>query len=109
MGAKLSGVRRFASWAEYDAAFQKFDGALSGMKTVHFKDIPWPEFTDSSTSILGVGDPSARKKRLRQALLRWHPDKWAGVLERIASSDRALVGTKLGEVTNAILEEKARI
>jgi hypothetical protein len=62
-------------------------------------------------TISGVGTNESlemRKRKLRAALVRWHPDKWAKVLDCIHESDRAQVVDKVKEVTRRIIEEKKR-
>ena len=47
-----------------------------------------------------------RKRLLRKALLRWHPDKWATVLPRVAAADRSVIADRLSVVTQAIVQQK---
>jgi hypothetical protein len=100
---------RFTSFAEFDAYWSRFESRVNaGARDLHFIDVPWPT---SLVTISGVGTNESlemRKRKLRAALVRWHPDKWAKVLDCIHESDRAQVVDKVKEVTRRIIEEKKR-
>lgn len=103
---RLPTTRRFASWAEHDAAYQVFEKKLSTMASVSVADVPWPPTHD----VLGAPPGSAgRKKALHKALLRWHPDKWAAVLAKVSQQEeRQAMAELLQETTQLILREKQR-
>ena len=98
----------FRSFADFSAAWSTFEKKVSdigsGSKLL-VSDIPWP---DGLVSVSGIsGDTAAEaKKKLRTALLRWHPDKWAPILEHVAEADRAEVIARVKLVTQRLLEEK---
>lgn len=102
----------FASFVEYDAAWSAFEeriregGAAARAPWLQFTDIPWPTGL-SMVSGITVGDsPRDCKKKLRAAMLRWHPDKWAKVMAALEEPSRAAVIAKVQEVTRRILDEK---
>ena len=49
---------------------------------------------------------AARKKKLHRALLRFHPDKWSAVLQKVRVEERAALGTHLQGLTRSILKLK---
>ena len=49
-----------------------------------------------------------RKRKLRAALVRWHPDKWVRVFEAMAVDERVGVVERVQAITRRILDEKAR-
>lgn len=100
---------RFSSFSEFDTYWTRFEQRVSGgARDLNLIDVPWP------TSLVTVSGVSAderleeRKKKLRAALVRWHPDKWCKLLESINECDRAKVIEKVKEVTRRIIEEKKR-
>ena len=100
-------VRTFANWAEYNSAFEAFEARLPTLEAVGLGDVPFPPSHDpAGFSTLGAHATSERKKLLRKALLRWHPDKWATVLPRVIAADRSVVADRLSVVTQAIVQQK---
>ena len=77
--------------------------------TVVAEDIPWPS---EHCSIIGVksGDSAAsKKKKLRQALLTFHPDKFQSrILPKVAEKDRGEVIGRIKGVTQRLMAEKER-
>ena len=111
--------RRFASWSGFDAAFAAFEANLAnvpaGLPSVRLADIPFPPRGDpAGLSEAGVRSgnseeaASGRKKLLRKALLRWHPDKWGAVLGKVREEDKARLGEELAAITQALIREKDR-
>jgi hypothetical protein len=110
---------RFTSWAEYDRAFEGFETSLAsvphGLESVRLADIPFPPAADPaglaeagvSRSTTEEGE-SLRKRLLRRALLRWHPDKWAAVVAKVRAEDKAALAERLGAITQALLKAKDR-
>ena len=41
-----------------------------------------------------------------EALLRWHPDKWAGAIAKVAAEELAPFGERLREITQKVVELK---
>ena len=50
---------------------------------------------------------SARKKAVRAALLRWHPDKFD--LSKFTTEDRDAVADAVADVTRRVVKEKKRL
>lgn len=101
---------RFSSFAEFDAYWARFEQRVSaaGTKDIRITDIPWPT---TLLTISGVSTSDAldvRKRKLKAALVRWHPDKWGKLMDLIHESDRTKVVEKVKEVTRRIIEEKKR-
>lgn len=86
-------------------------------RTLRFSDIPWPvdlggtnghvQLTDLTAPrveefLLGSlsvrSNQTTRKERIRNSLLRWHPDKMTPVLARVVEEDVELVRQGIGEV-----------
>ncbi|KAL1515851.1 hypothetical protein AB1Y20_002466 [Prymnesium parvum] len=66
-------ARRFAAW---EAAFARFEAAEEG--SWRLEEIPWPPKGCSVTGIRAGDSQEVQRLRLKQALLRWHPDKFFG-------------------------------
>lgn len=104
----------FQSFADFSFAWSAFEERLSALlgtqsATILVSDIPWPDFSDGLASVSGTtsSDTAAEaKKKLRTALLRWHPDKWAPILEHVAEADRAEVIARVKLVTQRLLDER---
>merc|ERR1712232_637855 len=98
----------FTSFAEYEAAWASFERKLSAPGSLRCENIPWPT-TLPTVSGVEAQDPTPDKKRkLRAAVLRWHPDKWGPVLARVCEEERAKVVECVKEVTRKILDERRR-
>jgi len=69
-------------------------------------DIPWPNEKFAVSGIVAGDAKPERKKKLRAAMLRWHPDKWAPVMSAVRQSERQAVLRKVQEVTRRILDER---
>ena len=110
------------AWEEYDKAWERIMISIRPVKTFTFRktsfsfaDVPWPVLprhidTDTgNTPLLDLEDITAsaiakflldphrdrnksKREKLRDAMLRYHPDKFEGrILPRIVSDDRARV------------------
>ena len=107
---------KYHSFADFSAAWSSFEkklqlGASSGEASgslghLSVSDIPWPDGLSSVSGTSSSDTPAEAKKKLRTALLRWHPDKWAPILEHVAPADRAEVISRVKLVTQRLLEEK---
>jgi hypothetical protein len=80
-------------------------GGAAPVQELKGADIPWPPAASVSGCTASMGE-AERKKRLRSALLRWHPDKFGRILGRVRAADRAAVLEAVGAVTKRILHEK---
>eukprot|EP00908_Phaeocystis_cordata_P020461 Transcript_3212.p2 GENE.Transcript_3212~~Transcript_3212.p2 ORF type:complete len:421 (-),score=105.91 Transcript_3212:1524-2786(-) len=107
--AAVPSTRRFASWAEHDRAYQEFERKLPQLQAVRVADVPWPPEHDPCGAPAPGAGGGARKKALQRALLRWHPDKWGGVLAKVGpQEERAAMAQMLQRTTQLILKEKEK-
>lgn len=106
--AKAPEGPRFANAAAYEEAWSKFESRAKAGDSVTYFDIPWPLNLPSVSGASPSDATGERKKKLRSALLRWHPDKWAPLMDRVREADRALVTQQVKEVTRRIIGEKER-
>ncbi|KDQ54520.1 hypothetical protein JAAARDRAFT_160547 [Jaapia argillacea MUCL 33604] len=90
---------------------------LTSPSSLSFTSIPWPTYPQPTspaditpTTICNLllsryhSDARCRKDRIREALLRWHPDKFARVLRRVKEEDRADVEEGVGIVVRCLNE-----
>lgn len=90
-------------WEAYE---RKWHVLLATDGPVSFKDIPWPILTCPSSvgelTITAISDflleplkvrvpKETERERIRNSLLRWHPDKLLSVLSRVVASDTEMV------------------
>eukprot|EP00927_Polykrikos_kofoidii_P073234 TRINITY_DN69295_c0_g1_i1.p1 TRINITY_DN69295_c0_g1~~TRINITY_DN69295_c0_g1_i1.p1 ORF type:complete len:431 (+),score=76.76 TRINITY_DN69295_c0_g1_i1:32-1324(+) len=108
--AEATAEPRFTHFGAWENAWSTFEASARGKggSQLSFAEIPWPQSLPTISGVQEGDDGPARKKKLRTALLRWHPDKWAPILERVRESDRARVTEQVKEVTRRILVEKDR-
>eukprot|EP00929_Paragymnodinium_shiwhaense_P090625 TRINITY_DN5079_c0_g2_i1.p2 TRINITY_DN5079_c0_g2~~TRINITY_DN5079_c0_g2_i1.p2 ORF type:complete len:336 (-),score=107.57 TRINITY_DN5079_c0_g2_i1:74-1015(-) len=93
----------------YDAAWSRFEKLASAAAAkLCMADVPWPLALPTVSGIVSADPPKERKNKWRAAVLRWHPDKWTPILDRMVESDKAKVIEKVKEVTRRILDEKTR-
>ncbi|KAF7315610.1 hypothetical protein MIND_00076400 [Mycena indigotica] len=109
-------------WKRYESGWENVDKAEAGK--LAFAEIPWPlplgHTLKTTDDIIGkdveafllsplhsVGQ--SRKERVRQALLRWHPDRCRGWLAKVKERDRAKVETAAGVVARQVNEIKSRL
>mmetsp|Transcript_148031 Transcript_148031/g.258170 ORF Transcript_148031/g.258170 Transcript_148031/m.258170 type:complete len:333 (+) Transcript_148031:33-1031(+) len=97
----------FTSFAEFDAAWAAFEKQVAaGVQGLRFLDVPWPVSLPTVSGVEPRENLDARKRKLRAALVRWHPDKWSKVLDCIHEADRGQVVERVKEVTRRIIDEK---
>ncbi|TFK23150.1 hypothetical protein FA15DRAFT_670755 [Coprinopsis marcescibilis] len=78
---------------------QLSEGAKAVLKTEHFTQEAISAFLLPSTD----EEKPARKERLRESFLRFHPDKFEGrFLRRVAKEDEELVQETIGQVSRAL-------
>ncbi|CAK9051911.1 Uncharacterized protein SCF082_LOCUS28448 [Durusdinium trenchii] len=112
VNAAVSQASPFHSFADFCTAWSKLEKRLaSGVQNAFLTclDIPWPDGLPSVSGITASDTAAEAKKKLRTALLRWHPDKWTPILEHIAETDRVEVIARVKNVTQRLLEEKKRM
>ncbi|EPQ57566.1 hypothetical protein GLOTRDRAFT_74465 [Gloeophyllum trabeum ATCC 11539] len=102
------------AWERYETRWDKlkmpdFDEALT------FRTIPWP-LTYIPKTIEDIhphaitffllsplhSEEQPRKERIRSALLRWHPDRFRRLLDRVEETDRKAVEEGVGVITRCI-------
>ena len=105
--------RFFDSWSQFDAAFIAWEVAAASSDTIRLADVPFPPPGDpaglNEAGLLRTAGAEAagqRKKLLRKALLRWHPDKWMRVTGKIDPSEHGELGERLSAITQALVEQK---
>mmetsp|Transcript_136212 Transcript_136212/g.247734 ORF Transcript_136212/g.247734 Transcript_136212/m.247734 type:complete len:655 (-) Transcript_136212:21-1985(-) len=92
-----------ALWAQLEAQLDSTSGPI------HFADIPWPVGSGSITGVLPGDTVPGAKRKLANALRRWHPDKWRRILNRVPESEQAPVMERVKSIAQGLLEEKARL
>lgn len=107
--SQIPDVPRFANFAAFEQAWSTFEVKVKGEAQLAYTDIPWPLSLPSVSGAATTDAPAERKKKLRGALLRWHPDKWAPLFARVKEADKVKVTEQIKEVTRRILDEKERL
>eukprot|EP00930_Biecheleria_cincta_P075540 TRINITY_DN6270_c0_g1_i3.p1 TRINITY_DN6270_c0_g1~~TRINITY_DN6270_c0_g1_i3.p1 ORF type:complete len:300 (+),score=78.41 TRINITY_DN6270_c0_g1_i3:37-936(+) len=95
-GAALPQQKKQPGWED-------FEQKISQAAHLCLAEVPWPNELPATVSEVSSADSlDERKRKLRKAVLRWHPDKWgpaiplfseaerAEVLERVRSEQRCL-------------------
>jgi len=108
-GSQQLEAPRFANFAAFEEAWRSFETKVKGEGALTYKDVPWPLSLSSVSGATATDALAERKKKLRGALLRWHPDKWAPIFARVKESDKERVTEQIKEVTRRILQEKQRL
>ena len=108
-----AGQRYEARWAEL----------LSSSGTLGFRDIPWPMFSQPRSSqdispskvamfVLSPLHPGeSRRDKIRNALKRWHPDRFGRLSARVEEAEREAVEEAVGIVArclNDLLERQSQ-
>ncbi|KDQ54569.1 hypothetical protein JAAARDRAFT_38252 [Jaapia argillacea MUCL 33604] len=106
------------SWNTYEALWNHLSHPSLHLS---FAAISWPMHpqpkTPSDITALAVSDflfsnpdsqDRTRKDKIKAALLRWHPDKFARVMSRVQESDRALVEEGVGIVVRHLNDELSK-
>lgn len=106
--------RNIEAWLEYDA---KWASIPEGAGPLSFRAIPWPMFAppqdagDITTPAVAAflfstvhSANQSRRERVRAALLRWHPDRFARILARVADEDRDGVEQSVNAVARCLNE-----
>lgn len=107
--ALASAIKAGGGFAAYDDAWKQFEKkvAQSGA-ALAYADVPWPKALTTISGVDASDTKEVRKKKLRDAVLRWHPDKWSPLLDRICEADRAQVVEEVKAITRRILDERKR-
>ncbi|KAH8119378.1 hypothetical protein DFH11DRAFT_1564678 [Phellopilus nigrolimitatus] len=102
-------------------AWKTYESQWAAMTTssdpLSFHSIPWPMFSrPSAPSSITMGAISAflfsqthsttqtPKERIRDALRRWHPDRFGRLLKRVAAEERPVVEEAVGVVARHLNE-----
>ncbi|KAG9221045.1 hypothetical protein CCMSSC00406_0005516 [Pleurotus cornucopiae] len=106
------------AWREYE---ERWKALASQTDPLTFASIPWPVVLPPTTPtgitsaaiVLFLYSPlhspgQSRKDRIRHAQLRWHPDRFRKVLERVAETDREAVEEGVGIVARCLNDLMAR-
>ena len=124
---RIRRAREIASaWSSYEARWGLLSQRqqLAALPPLTFERIPWPvaaavEPVDGRTSLDELLGPEAirefllspahspdvvSKDRIRAALRRWHPDKFARVLSQVVESDKDAVAEGMGIVVRCLNE-----
>ncbi|KAL1945722.1 hypothetical protein VTO73DRAFT_1724 [Trametes versicolor] len=106
--------------SEYESRWAELS---STSESLGFCDIPWPTFArprsldDITTAkvtrfVLSPLQPGeTRREKVRNALRRWHPDRFGRVLARVDEEDREMVEEGVGIVVrclNSLLERESQ-
>lgn len=112
---KLRGQRMSADiWEKYETRWSEL---TASSEPLSFSDIPWPIASSSPNrdnmtaeaikqfllSACHSKDVS-HKDRIRNALRRWHPDRFERVLQRVVEQDKAAAGECVGIVARCLNE-----
>ena len=93
------------SAAAHERAFAAFERRLAAAAegSLHMADVPLPP----PGAVCAARTASARKKAVRAALLRWHPDKFN--LSKFSSEDRGAVAEAVADVCQLVYKEKKKL
>ncbi|KAL4080393.1 hypothetical protein V8B97DRAFT_747400 [Scleroderma yunnanense] len=100
------------TWNSYES---RWVAIASSSNTLHFEDIPWPVLVSPkcatditvdniTTFILHPAHSSSqsRRERIRAALLRWHPDRFRRLLQRVPELERKAIEEGVCAVTRCL-------
>ena len=111
---QLEGQGQEEAWKAHE---RRWTTITSDSSPLRFKSIPWPttvqprnvaEITPVAIAKLILSpahsEGMSRKERIRNALLRWHPDRFGRVLGRVDEKDREAVERGVGIVARCLNE-----
>lgn len=100
------------AWMRYE---ERWSWLLASTSSLSFKDIPWPlveaprSLEDISSSQIAEflfsrahSKHVPRKRRIRNAQIRWHPDRFLKVLEGVKEEERGAVEAGAGNVARCL-------
>ncbi|EJU04916.1 hypothetical protein DACRYDRAFT_104809 [Dacryopinax primogenitus] len=102
------------AWEAYERGW----GRMAELERVRWEDVPWPVFEHPSAPEELTGERmreflfsdahssgKGKKERVREALLRWHPDKFEGRwMGRVREGEREMVREGMGRVVRFLGE-----
>ena len=102
------------AWHNYEA---RWSSITSSQETLDFHTIPWPMLTPpvtpASINLAAISyfllsplhsAKKSTKERIKEALRRWHPDRFGRLLSRVRESDRAAVEEGVGMIARYLNE-----
>jgi len=106
------------AWNAYES---RWAAISASSEPLGFRDIPWPlsaapaeaaDLTPENISgfLLHPAHSSnhSRRERVRTALLRWHPDRFRRILNRVADSEKGVVEEGVGVIARCLNELLAK-
>lgn len=106
------------AWHNYE---MRWAGLAALTEPLAFSDIPWPLVSAAGDveSIMPAkivaflfsplhSQSLSRKEKIRNAQLRWHPDRFQRLLKRVAEEDKAIVEEGVGVVARCLNDLMAR-
>ena len=98
------------SFESYQKRWVAFEAKLAQGGTISAKDIPFPPDAGNISGITSKDDAVTKKKKLKDALMRWHPDKFTAVLAKCSDKDGVgiEVAKRVSEVAKRLIEERKR-
>ncbi|KAH9944728.1 hypothetical protein B0H21DRAFT_450246 [Amylocystis lapponica] len=110
------------AWSAYEARWTTLMSSTESPKELTFRTIPWPMFSPPTTVeditparvVMFVlsplhSDGQSRKDRIRNALRKWHPDRFGRLLAKVVEEDKVAVEDGVGLVVrclNNVLERE---
>ncbi|KAF8441487.1 hypothetical protein L210DRAFT_890464 [Boletus edulis BED1] len=106
------------AWHAYES---RWAAISASSEPLGFRDIPWPllaapvQVADMTPENIGSfllhpvhSSHHSRRERIRTALLRWHPDRFRRILNRVVDSDRSMVEECVGVIARYLNELLAK-
>jgi len=107
-----------ASWKSYEAGWSKIS---SSSDRLTFRSIPWPTINPPPSPSSITAESIAfflfsplhsgslpRKDRIKEALRRWHPDRFGRFLNRVIEEEKGVVEEGVGNVARCLNELLSR-
>lgn len=106
------------AWNSYES---RWAAISASSELLGFRDIPWPLLVvpirvedlapENITNFLlhpVHSSNHSRRERIRTALLRWHPDRFRRILNRVVDSERCMVEDGVGVIARCLNELLAK-
>lgn len=106
------------AWSRYESGWEAVNGSTTALA---FNDIPWPmrsmpakpsDITPSAVVNLLLSPfhspKQTRKERIRSAQLRWHPDRFRRVMNRVKEEDREAIEEGVGIIARCLNDLMSR-
>lgn len=97
-----------SSFADFDQAWRRFEQQAATTQSISYSSVPWPTSLLTISGVDPIDSVAEKKRKLRAALVRWHPDKWSPVMAKVCEGDRQQVMDQVKEITQRLLDEKKR-